>query len=95
MKINTTLGHMERLSLLGCQVIIKDGVPHASVIGLAVARFNAAIHWLKVRRLRAYWKQMRQLDRCIGHGPAAFWESYMVLKYVCRQELPSRWFNRA
>lgn len=94
MKINASLGQIERLSRLGCRVVIKDGEAHASIAALAVARFNAAIHALRVRSLRVYWKRMRNLDRG-SWGAGAFWESYICLKYQTRETLPSRWFNLA
>lgn len=88
-------GRLERLSLLGCPVVIRDGEPHATVIGLAAARFNSIIHALRVRSLRRYWERERIFDRNYGRGADWFWESYMVLKYHAREELPARWFNRA
>lgn len=92
---NLTTGQLERLQLLGCQVVIRDGAPHATVIGLAVARFNSIIHALRVRSLRLYWARERIFDRTYGRGADWFWESYVVLKYQAREELPARWFNRA
>ena len=92
---NHTTGQLERLQLLGCPVVIRDGVPHTSVVGLAVASLNSIIHALRVRSLQVYWRRMRNLDRLLGSSSNAFWESYMVLKYQARKELPSRWFNRA
>jgi len=90
-----TTGQLERLQLLGCPVVIRDGAPHATVIGLAVARFNAIIHALRVRSLRGHWKYMRDFDRKWGCGASGYWESYVVTKYQARQVLPARWFNRA
>ena len=92
-----TTGQLERLQLLGCPVVIRDGEPHATVTWLAVASLNSIIHALRVRSLRRYWKYMRRFDN--GMGPAyatlAIWETYMVTKYQARQVLPARWFNRA
>lgn len=92
---NKTTGQLERLRLLGCPVVIHDGRPHASLLGLAVASFNSVIHALRVRSLRRYWMDIRRFDKSFGDGPALFWESYMVTRYMARQELPSHWFNRA
>ena len=91
---NHTLGQLERLHLLGCDVTITGGQPQASATSLAVAKANSAAHWLRVRGLRVYWKRMRNLDRLLERRRSAFWESYLIIKYVCRQELPSRWFRR-
>lgn len=92
---NHTTGQLERLQLLGCHVVIRDGVPHASVVGLAVSSLNSIIHALRVRSLRRYWKYMRDFDRKYGRGASGFWETFMVTKYQARQVLPARWFNRA
>lgn len=96
MQLNpSTLGRLERLQLLGCPVVIRAGQPHATVIGLVVARFNSILHALRVRSLRRYWREDRAF--CRKHMPEAadlFWESYMVLRFQAREVLPSRWFNR-
>lgn len=90
-----TTGQLERLQLLGCTVVIRDGEPHARVTGLAVASFNAIIHALRLRHLRRHWKYMRDFDRKYDRGVCGFWETYMVTRYEARQVLPARWFNRA
>lgn len=90
-----TTGQLERLQLLGCTVVIRDGEPQATVTGLAVARVNSITHALRVRSLRRYWKYMRDFDRQMDRGADGFWETYMVTRYKARQVLPARWFNRA
>ena len=91
---NSTLGRLERLQLLGCPVVIRAGQPHATGIGLAVARFNSIIHALRVRSLRRYWQEDRAFSRGYMPAPHPFWESYMILRFQAREVLPARWFNR-
>jgi hypothetical protein len=91
---NSTLGRLERLQLLGCPVVIRAGQPHATVIGLAVARFNSILHALRVRSLRRYWREDRAFDRKYTPAPHLFWESYMILRFQAREVLPARWLNR-
>jgi hypothetical protein len=91
---NPTLGRLERLQLLGCPVVIRAGQPHATVIGLAVARFNSLLHALRVRSLRRYWREDRAFSRGYMPAPHLFWESYMILRLKTREVLPACWLNR-
>lgn len=94
---NLTTGQLERLQLLGCPVVIHDGKPKASIIGLAVASVNAITNEIRVRSLRHFWQRQRHFDKSLGYGygETAFWETYMATRYKAREILPSRGFNRA
>lgn len=91
---NPTLGQLERLHLLGCNVTVNTGVASVPDTAAPFLSISSVLHAARVRSLRAYWRQMRRVDRCIGFGSEAFWESYMVMRYQCRQVLPVRWFSR-
>lgn len=92
---NPTLGQLDRLASLGCRLTIRDGKAHAPLAGLLVAAVSSVIHRFRVWSLRGFWLQNRHLDRCSRLGPDAFWASYLVTRYRCRDTLPSSWFRRA
>lgn len=92
---NKTAGQLERLRLLGCPVTVTDGAASAPMVGLLLAWLASSLHAVRVRKVRACWRNERRLDRKLGRQREAFWETYMVTRYIALQELPSRWFNRA
>lgn len=91
---NPTLGQLERLHLLGCDVTVNTGVASVPATASTALSISSLVHAARVHSLRAYWRRMRKVDRCIGFGREAFWESYMCMRYQCRQVLPARWFCR-
>ena len=90
---NPTLRRVERLTMLGCPVSIRDGNAYAPLSGLLLAALSAVIHAFRVRCLRAYWRRIRETDGFLGFGNEYMWENYIVMKYRCREVLPSAWFR--
>lgn len=92
---NITLGRIERLAMLGCPVVIKNGAAHVSLRGLAVSAFTGLVFRSRIRYLRAFWQSNRSIDRACQFNGSAFWETYVCTRYEARQSLPARWFSRA
>lgn len=102
---NPTLGQLERLYLLGCDVLVQDGAASVTMLGILLAAINSVSHRANVLFLRKAWATSRRDDRWIereldrGWYPDAlhchFQTTYQWMqKYKSRQLLPARWFNR-
>lgn len=102
---NPTLGQLERLYLLGCDVMVQDGTASVTLLGIALAAINSVAHRANVLFLRKAWATSRCDDRLVereleraGFSDAIHCQlqtTYQWMqKYKSRQLLPARWFNR-
>lgn len=92
---NLTLGQLERLALLGCPVVIRDGLAYAPAFGPLLARLGGVLLALRARSLRRYWRDERRIDWMLGCGREGFDDTYYATRFQCLDELGSRWFRRA
>jgi len=85
-------GDADRLFKLGCSVRVEEGALYVPIGGLLVAAAGAVLHAFRVRKLRRFWLMERRCDRLFHVRHEAFWETYMVTRYRCREVLPNVWF---